>query len=30
MEFALRSGRVILVGKLTGVIHYDGSAYDEG
>lgn len=27
---ALRSRRVILVGKLTGTIHYDGSAGDEG
>jgi len=26
----LRSRRVILVGKLTGIIHYDGSAGDEG
>lgn len=26
----LRSSRVILVGKLTGIIHYDGSAGDEG
>ena len=26
----LRSSRVILVGKLTGTIHYDGSAGDEG
>lgn len=26
----LRSRRVILVGKLTGAIHYDGSANDEG
>ncbi|MCK9381950.1 MAG: hypothetical protein M0P95_12930 [Sulfuritalea sp.] len=26
----LRSSRVILVGKLTGMIHYDGSAGDEG
>lgn len=26
----LRSSRVILVGKLTGAIHYDGSARDEG
>ncbi|SBT04599.1 conserved hypothetical protein [Candidatus Propionivibrio aalborgensis] len=26
----LRSSRVILVGKLTGIIHYDGSAQDEG
>ena len=26
----LRSQRVILVGKLTGMIHYDGSAGDEG
>lgn len=29
-EVALRSRRVILVGKLTGMIHYDGSAHDEG
>ena len=27
---AIRSSRVILVGKLTGAIHYDGSARDEG
>lgn len=27
---ALRSSRVILVGKLTGAIHYDGSAGNEG
>ncbi len=27
---AIRSSRVILVGKLTGTIHYDGSAGDEG
>lgn len=27
---AIRSRRVILVGKLTGTIHYDGSAGDEG
>lgn len=26
----IRSRRVILVGKLTGMIHYDGSAGDEG
>jgi len=26
----LRSSRVILVGKQTGVIHYDGAAGDEG
>ena len=26
----LRSSRVIMVGKLTGMIHYDGSAGDEG
>ena len=26
----LRSSRVILIGKLTGTIHYDGSAGDEG
>jgi len=26
----IRSSRVILVGKLTGTIHYDGSAGDEG
>ncbi|MDP2828031.1 MAG: hypothetical protein Q8O37_05440 [Sulfuricellaceae bacterium] len=26
----LRSSRVILVGKLTGTIHYDGSAGNEG
>ena len=28
--WALRSSRVILVGKLTGMIHFDGSANDEG
>lgn len=27
---ALRSSRVILVGKQTGAIHYDGSAGNEG
>lgn len=27
---AIRSSRVILVGKLTGIIHFDGSAGDEG
>lgn len=27
---ALRSSRVILVGKHTGAIHYDGSASNEG
>lgn len=27
---AIRSSRVMLVGKLTGMIHYDGSAGDEG
>ena len=27
---ALRSSRVMLVGKLTGTVHYDGSAGDEG
>jgi len=27
---AIRSSRVILVGKQTGTIHYDGSAGDEG
>ena len=26
----IRSRRVILVSKLTGMIHYDGSAGDEG
>lgn len=26
----LRSSRVVLVGRWTGVVHYDGSAYDEG
>ncbi|SRR6266571_5631032 len=26
----IRSSRVILAGKLTGTIHYDGSADDEG
>ena len=28
--FMLRSSRVILVGKLTSTVHYDGSAADEG
>lgn len=28
--FALRSSRLILVGKLTGTIFHDGSAGDEG
>jgi hypothetical protein len=27
---AIRSSRVILVGKQTGTIHYDGLAGDEG
>jgi len=27
---AIRSSRVMLVGKLTGASHYDGSAGDEG
>jgi hypothetical protein len=27
---AISSSRVILIGKLTGTIHYDGSAGDEG
>ncbi len=27
---ALRSSRVIVIGKNTGAIHYDGSAGDEG
>jgi hypothetical protein len=27
---ALRSSRVLLVGRRTGVVHYDGSANDEG
>ncbi len=26
----LRSSRVVLVGRRTGVVHYDGSANDEG
>ena len=26
----LRSGRFVLVGRWTGVVHYDGSANDEG
>ena len=26
----LRSRRVVLVGRWTGVVHYDGSANDEG
>lgn len=26
----LRSSRVVLVGRRTGVLHYDGSANDEG
>ena len=26
----LRSSRVIVIGRRTGVIHYDGSAGDEG
>jgi len=30
LVWALRSSRVILVGKLTGMIHYDGSAGEEG
>jgi hypothetical protein len=29
-DFALRSSRVIAVGKQTGKVHYDGSAGDEG
>jgi hypothetical protein len=28
--WAIRSSRVILVGKLAGTIHYDASAGDEG
>lgn len=28
--WSIRSRRVILVGKRTGTIHYDGSANDEG
>lgn len=28
--WALRSSRVVLVGRQTGVVHYDGSAHDEG
>ncbi len=28
-EYALRSSRVILVGRHTGIVHYDGSANDE-
>lgn len=29
-EYALRSSRLILVGRKTGIVHYDGSANDEG
>lgn len=29
-EWSLRSSRVIVVGKVTGTIHYDGSVGDEG
>ncbi len=29
-EYALRSSRLILVGRMTGIVHYDGSANDEG
>lgn len=29
-KLALRDSRVVLVGKLTGMVHYDGSAQDEG
>lgn len=28
--FLIRSSRVIVIGKQTGAIHYDGSAGDEG
>jgi len=28
--FAIRSSRVIVVGRQTGQVHYDGSAGDEG
>lgn len=29
-KLAIRSSRIVLVGKLTGIVHYDGSAGDEG
>ena len=29
-DYALRSSRVIVVGRRTGRIHFDGSANDEG
>ena len=29
-EIVLRSSRVIVIGRNTGMIHYDGSAGDEG
>jgi hypothetical protein len=29
-EDTLRSSRLILVGRKTGIVHYDGSANDEG
>ncbi|MBL8421318.1 MAG: hypothetical protein JNK92_11860 [Dechloromonas sp.] len=28
--YRIRSSRVILIGRQTGTIHYDGSAGDEG
>ena len=28
--FSLRSSRVIVVGRETGIVYYDGSAHDEG
>lgn len=28
--FTIRSSRVIVIGRQTGTIHYDGSAGDEG
>lgn len=29
-ELTIRSSRVIVIGRKTGTIHYDGSAGDEG
>jgi hypothetical protein len=29
-EYEIRSSRLILVGRNTGLVHYDGSANDEG
>ena len=29
-KIALRDSRIVLVGKLTGMVHYDGCAGDEG